>query len=238
LREKAQIKASRAAEGQGAGQEAAGSASQCAATVAFTNETLKVVRGHMRFKAPAKEMHWKDRDEVQLAVAPKTWVPIEELKQEVDQAQGAGVECIKLGDKMEAYFIPDDHFDITPHDAREQDVELEKSTTWTWDIVASEKGEHLLDLNVTAHVYSPSERDMYRSIQQDPPLFDDYINVSATTPEVFTAFVADRWPVLVPLLLTILTAIIIPFVVPWWKRRNQPSEPVDRSSAYRDDGWM
>jgi hypothetical protein len=207
--------------------------------VALTDVTLELERGNMFFDAPAKEMHWKDQDEAQLVVAPEAWVPIEQLKQEVDQAEGLGVECMRLGDKMEAYFIPDDTFDIRAHDARKQDVQLKTSTTWTWTIAASERGEHPLDLNVTAHVYSHGEGGGYRALPQNPPLFDDYINVSATTPEVFMDFVASRWPVLVPLLLTILTAIIIPFVVvPWWKRRNQPREPVDRSSAYRDDGWM
>ena len=70
----------------------------------------------------------------------------------------------------------------------------------------------LLSLNVTAYVYSRSEGGRFRAIPQDPPLFDDYINVSATPWEAFTDFVARRWSVLVPIFLTILTAIIIPFV--------------------------
>jgi hypothetical protein len=48
---------------------------------------------------------------------------------------------------------------------------------------------------------------------------------------VFTDFVARRWPVLLPSLLTILTAIIILFVLPWWRRRHQPRELRDRSSG-------
>jgi hypothetical protein len=100
-------------------------------------------------------------------------------------------------------------------------------------------GQHPLYLNVKAEVYSSKEGERLHTIPQSPPLFDDYINVSATWGEVFTAFIAHRWSVLVPILLTILTAIIIPFVLPWWKRRNQPDELRDSSSgAPRDDRWI
>jgi hypothetical protein len=52
-------------------------------------------------------------------------------------------------------------------------------------------------------------------------------------------FVTHRWSVLVPICLTILTAIIIPFLLPWWKRRNQPSEPGNGPSGTpRNDRWV
>ncbi len=140
---------------------------------------------------------------------------------------------------MKALLIPDGELDIIPLDNRKKDVKLEEPITWRWDIVAREVGPHLLSLNVTAYVDTRTQGGGYRTVQQDPPLFDDYINVSATQWELFTNFVADRWSVLVPIFLTILTAIIIPFVLPWWKRRNQPDELRDRSSgAPRDDRWI
>lgn len=94
-------------------------------------------------------------------------------------------------------------------------------------------------LNVTAIVWSKAEGGRFRPIPQNS-LFDDDIYVSATSWELFTDFVAHRWSVLVPIFLTILTAIIIPFVIlPWWKRRNQPSATRDRSrGSSRDDGWI
>jgi len=241
-REKARTNASSAAQERGADKKAADGAGQCAATVALTDDTLVLIRGRVTFDAPAKEMHWKDHDRTHLVMAPKAWGPIQQLKQELDQAEGAGkaeAHCMQLGDQMKALFIPDDDLNITPLDSREKEVQLEKPITWSWEIAASERGRHLLSLNVTAYAYSPSEGGGSRAIPQDPPLFDDYINVSATPWEVFTDFVARYWPVLVPIFLSILTAIIIPFVLPWLRRRNQPREPRDGSSgAPRDDGWI
>jgi hypothetical protein len=70
-------------------------------------------------------------------------------------------------------------------------------------------------------VSSPEQGGRFRALPQNPPLFDDQINVNATGWEMFTDFVAGRWPVLVPTLLTILTAIIILFVLPWLRSRHQ-----------------
>jgi hypothetical protein len=70
-REQAQTNASSAAREKGAGPEAAAGGSQCAATVAVSDRTLQLQEGYMGFKAPAKEMHWKDEDRAQLVVAQK-----------------------------------------------------------------------------------------------------------------------------------------------------------------------
>jgi hypothetical protein len=184
-------------------------------------------------------MRWKDADRTKLAVASKAMVPIERLKQEVDQAKGAGARCMQIGNKMEAYFLPDDELEIKEYAPGTQDVQLGSSTVWTWRIVASETGHHLMNLNVTAHVWAESEGARFRSVTQNPPLFDDDIYVSATRREVFMDFVTHRWSVLVPICLTILTAIIIPFLLPWWKRRNQPSEPGNGPSGTpRNDRWV
>jgi hypothetical protein len=140
---------------------------------------------------------------------------------------------------MKALLIPDGELDITPLSDRKQYVKLDEPITWRWDIVASERGPHLLSLNITAYVDTPKQGGGYRTVEQNPPLFDDYINVSATWWELLTDFVAHQWQVLVPIFLTILTAIIIPFVLPWWRRRHQPDELRDRSSgAPRDDRWI
>jgi hypothetical protein len=176
-------------------------------------------------------------------MTPKAREPIEQLNQQLDQAEGADkaeARCMQLGDKMEAHFVPDDDLDITPLDNRTKDVQRENPIMWRWNIVASEMGQHPLYLRVTAHVYSSKQGGEFREVPQNPPLFDDYVNVSATWWEVFTAFVARDWSVLVPIFLTILTAIIIPFVLlPWWRRRHQPDELRDRSSgAPRDDRWI
>jgi hypothetical protein len=48
-------------------------------------------------------------------MTPKSLVRIEQLKEEVDQAEGAAkaeAQCIQLGDKMEAHFVPDDELDM------------------------------------------------------------------------------------------------------------------------------
>jgi hypothetical protein len=238
--EKVRANASSAARKKGASLKAAATGGQCAATVLYTDATLHLIRGYLVLDAPAKEMNWKDHDRAQLRVSPKALGSIEQLEQELDKTEGTGrvkAHCLHLGNKMEPKIVSDDGLDIKwLAGSRKQDVRLDRSAAWTWDIGASERGAQLLSLNVTAYVYPLSGGGEGRSVPGDP-LFDDYINVSATPLEVFTDFVGRNWSVLVPILLTILTAIIIPFLImPWWKRRNQPSEPRDRPSSPRDDG--
>jgi hypothetical protein len=247
-REYTRTNASGAALEKGADKKAAAGGGQCAATVSLTDGTLELLRGRATFDPPPKELHWKAHERTHLVMAPKALVPIEQLKQDLDQAGGAAeaeAHCMQLGSQMEALYVPDDDLDITALDKPKKEVQLDKPTTWSWDIGANVGASeldspHLLSLNVTAYVYSPEQGGGSRAIPQDPPLFDDYINVSATWWEVFTDFVARNWPVLVPIFLTILTAIIIPFVLlPWWRRRHQPDELRDRSSGVpRDDRWI
>ena len=233
-REDARTNASHAAREEGADKKAAAASGQCAATVGLTDATLHLLQGRSAFDPPAKKLHWKDRDRTELVMTPKDSDPIVHLKRELDQAEGAvkaGAHCMQLGNQMEALVITDDALDITPLDKRTEEVPPENPITWRWDIVASEMGQHPLYLNLTAHVSSPEQGGRFRAVSQNPPLFDDNITVNATGWEVFTDFVARRWPVLVPSLLTILTAIIILFALPWWRRRHQPRELRDRSSG-------
>jgi hypothetical protein len=233
-REHVRTNATRAAREEGADKKAAAAGGQCAATVGLTDVALDSLQGRSVFDPPAKKLHWKDRDRTQLYMTPKASDPIVHLKQELDQAEGAvkdGAHCMQLGNQMEALVITDDALDITPLDKRKKEVPPENPITWRWDIVASEMGQHPLYLNLTAQVSSPEQGGRFRAVPQNPPLFDGHINVNATGWEVFTDFVADRWPVLVPTLLTILTAIFILFVLPWWRRHHQPPELRDRSSG-------
>src|SRR5918998_3996882 len=241
-REEVRTNASGAARERGAGKKAAAAGGQCAATVALTDGILRLIRGYMALDPPAKEMHWRDSDRAQLVVAPETVGSIKVLEQQLDQADGAGkaeAHCLHLGNQMEAYFIPSgDDLVIRPLNKRSKDVQGESATTWSWNISASERGRHPLLLNVTLYSKTQSGGGTTRSIEQNPPLFDDYINVSAAPGEVFTDFLARSWPALVPIFLTVLTAIIIPLVVFRWKRRNQPSAPRDRSSEPDHQRWM
>jgi len=232
-REQALTNASRAAREEGADKKAAAAGGQCAATVGLTDATLHLLQGRSAFVPPAKKLHWKDRDRAQLIMTPKDSDPIVHLKQELDQAEGAAkaAHCMQLGNQMEALVITDDALDITLLDKRKEEVPPEKPITWRWDIVANEMGQHPLYLNVTAYVSSPKQEGRVRAVPQNPPLFDGHINVNATGWEMFTDFVARRWPVLVPSVLTILTAMTILFILPWWRRRHQPRELRDRSSG-------
>src|SRR5215211_1975505 len=233
-REHARTNASRAAREEGADKEAAAAGGQCAATVGLTDVTLHLLHGRSAFDPPAKKLHWKDRDRTQVVMTPKAGAPIEHLKQELDQAEGPvkdEADCMQLENQMEALFITDDALDITLLDKRKKEVPPENPITWTWDIFASELGQHPLYLNVIAPVYSPKQGGGFRAVAQNPPLFDYNITVNATGWEVFTNFVASHLAVLVPSLLTILTAIVILFVLPWWRRRHQPRELRDPSSG-------
>jgi len=202
--------------------------------VGLTDLTLRLLRDRSDFNPPAKELQWKDIDRTRLVMTPKASNPIEHLQRELDQAEGAAKDdahCMQLGNQMEAKFIADEDLDITPLDKRKKEVPPEKPITWRWDIVASEMGQQALYLNVTAHVYSQKQGGQFRAVSQNPPLFDDNITVNATGWEVFADFVASHLAVLVPSLLTILTAIIILFVLPWWRRRHQPRLLRDPSSG-------
>jgi hypothetical protein len=224
-REHARTNASRAAREEGADKKAAAAGGQCAATVGLTDFTLHLLQNRSDFNPPAKELHWKDSDRTHLVMTPKASDPIEHLQRELDQAEGAAKDdahCMQLGNQMEAKFIADEDLDITPLDKRKKEVPPEKPITWRWDIVASEMGQQDLYINVTANVYSQKQGGRFRAVSQNPPLFDDNITVNATGWEVFADFVASHLAVLVPSLLTILTAIIILFVLPWWRRRHQP----------------
>ena len=246
LYDKTQKNASGAAHEKGASQQAGDAGGHCAATVAFIDSagrkiSQRVAMGNRTFDAPAKQIHWRDKDIAQLSVAPKDLVSIEKLKRSLDQTEGAGTHCMKLGSIMEAQFIPSDNgLDITSlSKPPKKDVSGNTSTTWRWIIEASKPGEHLLALNLRGYVHTPSMGGRLRSFEQNPPLFNDYIYVGATRWELATAFATDHSLELVPIFLTILTAILIPFVIlPWWRRRHQPRDPRDTSSAPRDDRWI
>jgi hypothetical protein len=97
--------------------------------VGLTDVTLHLLKGRADFDPPAKELHWKERYRTHLVMTPKAWVPIEQLKQEVDQAEGAAkteAQCMQLGDKMKALFVPDDELDITPLDQPTKEIQPEK----------------------------------------------------------------------------------------------------------------
>jgi hypothetical protein len=137
---------------------------------------------------------------------------------------------------MEPMITSDGGLDIRWFDETQKSVRRDESIAWRWGIGASEIGSHPLYLNVRQYAYT-SQGESRRPFED--PLFDETINVTATRGEVFADFIAHRWSVLVPIFLTILTAIIIPFVLPWWRRRNQPSEPRTGSSDVpRNDRWI
>jgi hypothetical protein len=195
--EKVQTNASSAAQEKGADSKAAAGGGQCAATVALVDVTLRLIMGHMIFKAPAKKLNWKEYDRAQLVVAPKAVNTIEQLKQEVDQAEGAGeVEagCLHLGRQIEPKITSDGGLDIRWIDEPKKEVRRDTNITWRWDIGANERGFQPLYLNVTGYVYTSEGRSPR---QVEDSLYEDYINVSATRGEVLTDFVARRWPVLV-----------------------------------------
>jgi hypothetical protein len=238
-REEAQHSASGAAREAGADSKAAAGGGQCAATVALIDASLRVARGYMAFKAPAKELRWKDDDTAHLVVQPKVLGTLEQAKQEVERAEGAGeieAGCMQLGIQMKPMITTDGGLDIRWFDEPQKSVRRDESIAWRWEIGASEIGSHPLYLNVRQYAYT-SQGGSRRPFED--PLFDETINVTATRGEVFADFIAHRWSVLVPIFLTILTAIIIPFVLPWWRRRNQPSEPRTGSSDVpRNDRWI
>src|ERR671910_523405 len=116
-REHVRTNATRAAREEGADKKAAAAGGQCAATVGLTDVTLHLLQDRSDFDPPAEELDWKDRDRTHLVMTPEASEPIEHLKQELDQAEGAvkaEAHCMQLGNQMEARFIADEDLDITP----------------------------------------------------------------------------------------------------------------------------
>ena len=243
VRDEARDDASKAARQAGASQKAAAGGSQCATTVKLADVTLRrLLRGYVIFEGPARELRWNDHDEARLAVAPKALGSIEELRREVGSAEGAGkaeADCMHLGTQIEPIMLSnDDGLGIDWHDSREKAVRRDTSVTWRWDIHASQSGAHYLILNLKQRVNTQAGGEMQRSFEESP--FDDYfVRVHATRRQIFTDFLDNNWQVFVPVFLTLLTAIVIPLVVFWWRRRNRPGGPGSVSGQTPpNDGWM
>jgi hypothetical protein len=171
-------------------------------------------------------------------VAPKALRSIKQLEREVAQAEGAGkveANCLQLGDEMEPKITSDEGLHIRWFDERRQSVRRDASITWRWDIFASQTGNQALFLNITQYA-ATSKGERIRSFEESP--YEGSVHVSATRLEEFADFIDRRWQVLVPIFLTLLTAIVIPLVVSWWKRRNRPGEPAARSDNPRDNRWI
>jgi hypothetical protein len=242
VRDEAVDDASRAARRAGAGQKAAAGGSQCAATVKLTDASLRVTRGYVVFKGPARELRWNDSDEARLVVAPKALSSIEELRREIGRAAGAGkaeADCMHLGTQIKPIMRSnDDGLSIDWHDVHEKEIRSDTSVSWTWGIRASQSGPHYLILNLEQYVITEAAGEERRSFEESP--FDDYIvRVHATRWQILTSFLGGNWQVFVPVFLTLLTAIVIPLVVFFWRRRNRPHGPGGVSGRPPpDDGWL
>ena len=242
VRDEAVDDASRAARRAGAGQKAAAGGSQCAATVKLTDAALRVTRGYVVFKGPARELRWNDSDEARLVIAPKALSSIEELRREIGRAAGAGkaeADCMHLGTQIKPIMLSnDDGLSIDWHDVHEKEIRSDTSVSWTWGIRASQSGVHYLILHIEQYVTTEAAGEESRSFEESP--FDDYIvRVHATRWQIFTSFLGGNWQVFVPVFLTLLTAIVIPLVVFFWKRRNRPRGPGGVSGRPpSDDGWL
>jgi hypothetical protein len=221
-----------AARREGASPEAAVAGSDCAANVALLDGTMRELeQGTLSFEAPAKEMRWKDKDTIKLIVLPSATATIEQLQQYLDEVGGVSdvkAQCVGLASQMEADFIGP-AFGITLLTGEsKRDILADTITEWEWEIAAKEQGNNILHLNVKAYL-SSGEEGSSRSITQSP--FSDYINVRATFWQTLTDFVSGNLQLLMTGFLTILTTILVPLVVFWWRRRgrSETSEPTNRT---------
>ena len=177
-----------------------------------------------------------------LVVAPKALSSIQELRREIGRAAGPGkaeADCMHLGTQIEPIMLSnDDGLSIDWHDAHEKEIRSDTSVSWTWGIRASQSGAHYLILHLEQHANTGETGEVRRSFEESP--FDDYIvRVYATRWQIITSFLGGNWTVFVPIFLTLLTAIVIPLVVFFWKRRNRPRGPGDVSGRPPpDDGWL
>lgn len=222
--EKVQDQAVSAAQDRGASPEAAVAGGNCAARVALADGTyLDIFRGHMVFETPAKEMVWQARDVTELVMSPSARNSIEDLKQELEEAQQSDEiqgRCIGLASKMQAKLISSDAaFAITPLVPTEvQDIAVSESTGWKWEIVASNEGTHRLAL----YIEMQSEQGEVRAVQPLP--FDDDVVVRATLWQKSARFVGGNWQFF-------LAPFLAPIAFYLWRRYRQPPNEHDEGNV-------
>jgi hypothetical protein len=63
--------------------------------------------------------------------------------------------------------------------------------------------------------------------------------VHATRRQIFANSLGNNWRGFVPVFLTLVTAIVIPLAVFWWKSRNRPGGPGSTpDQTPPNDGWL
>lgn len=223
--EEVQAKAVSAARDKGASSKAAVAGGNCAADVALADGTyLNIVKGNMVFEAPAKEMVWKARDVTELVMSPSVLDSIEELKQQLEEAERPNeiqYQCARLAEKMQAKFVSNDSaFTVTPLVANEvQDIALSEGTRWKWEIVASNEGTHRL----TLYIEMQSQQGEARAVMPLP--FDDDVIVRATLWQKSGRFVGDNWQFF-------LAPFLAPVAFYLWRKYKQ------RSNDHEEQGYI
>jgi hypothetical protein len=215
--EEVRAKAENGAQDEGASPKAAVAAGDCAADVALADGTyLGILKGNIVFEAPAKKMQWQERDVTELAMSPLALESIEELKQQLEDAEQPSEirgQCIPLAEKMRAKFINNDFgLDITPLTSSEvQDIALVEGTRWKWVIVASNEGTHRLTLAVEMR---SAQGEKSRAVVPSP--FDDDIMVSATLWQKISTFAKENWQFF-------LAPFLAPIAFYLWRKYKQRS---------------
>jgi hypothetical protein len=223
--EEVQAKAEDAARDKGASSKAAVAAGDCAKDVALADGTyLAITKGNIAFEPPAKEMQWKARDLIELAMSPSDLESIEDLKQRLEEAEQPNEirgQCLPLAEEMRAKFIDSGSaFTITSFGSEVQDIALDQGTEWNWEIVASNEGTHHLALFVEMR---STQGDKTRAVIPSP--FDDDITVRATLWQKTRRYAGDNWQFF-------LAPFLAPVAFYLWKKYKQ------RSNDHDEQGYI
>jgi hypothetical protein len=223
--EEVQANARSAAQDKGASSKAAVAGGDCAAPVALADGTyLDIFKGNIAFEEPAKEMQWKERDVAELAMSPSGLESIEELKQQLEEAEQPNEiigQCLPLAEEMQAKFISNGSaLTITPFGSDIQDIALSEGTGWKWEIVASNEGTHHLTLFIEMR---SAEGDKARAVMPSP--FDDDITVRATLWQKSASFARGNWQFF-------LAPFLAPIAYYLWRKYKQ------RSNDHEEGGYI
>jgi hypothetical protein len=238
--EEAMVNAQAAGESAGASTPAAAAGANNAVSLALIDGTLPhgVVEGETAYKAPPKEMRWKDSADIELVLRPSTAKSITELKQEIDEKLGKADEIkevapISVSKQMKATLdSKEDNFGISSMTGEsEQAITSDSVTTWKWTVVASNRGEDDLFLNLRIGLSTPQGESLGSRPVEGFPVGFEKISVKGTGLQSVADFIGSNWQWL-------WTAILIPIVAFLWGRRKQSNKNGDKRFIGSSWQWL
>jgi hypothetical protein len=123
------------------------------------------------------------------------------------------IESIRVESIMSATLVGDsDKFQITPLSTELQNIEKMGYTEWEWVIKPMKGGKNFLKLIVKVRLKEDGDEFF-----KDITVFDKSIDVSSNPRFTIWQFIQNYWQ-------WIMSSVIIPLVIWWWKNRKDQSK--------------